>query len=101
MKVSYMDVDVDENLVARRDHHVLIPIGFARLDEDRHNVRVEGLASTEVAGLPAYAHGRTTGDFQAEMGRRFASAPAGTGGRNSQATAASGSRTRASECSWC
>ncbi|HEU0013127.1 MAG TPA: PRC-barrel domain-containing protein, partial [Longimicrobium sp.] len=33
MKVRYLDVDVDDAVLGdRQDHHVLIPIGYARLE---------------------------------------------------------------------
>lgn len=74
MKVRYLDVDVDDELLAEResrDAHVLIPIGHARLDEDGHRVMVDSLASSDVAGLPAYAHGRISRDYETEVRSRF------------------------------
>ena len=55
MKVRYLDVDLEGD---RR--HVLVPIGYAVLDRDRHGVRVDGLRAEDLPGLPAYAHGRLT-----------------------------------------
>ncbi|MBW3572014.1 MAG: DUF2382 domain-containing protein [Gemmatimonadetes bacterium] len=84
MKVRYLDVDVDDALVAGGDRHVLIPIGYARLEEGRSRVLVDSLAATDVAALPAYAHGPVARDTDDDFTRRFG-APAATGERASQA----------------
>ena len=76
MKVRYLDVDVDDDLVAG-DRHVLVPIGYARLDEDRSSVFVDNLASTQVADLPVYARGAVAGDLDADFTRRVGT-PAAT-----------------------
>jgi uncharacterized protein (TIGR02271 family) len=72
MKVRYLDV----RMVAASDRHALIPIGYARLEEDRSRVFVDNLVSTQVATLPAYAHGRVAGDMDTEFTRRFGAPPA-------------------------
>ncbi|HEU0012120.1 MAG TPA: DUF2382 domain-containing protein [Longimicrobium sp.] len=79
MKVRYLDVDVDDTLVAG-DRHVLIPIGYARLEEDHARVFVDNLASSQVVALPAYAHGPVARDMDADFTRRFG-APAAREGR--------------------
>ena len=76
MKVRYLDVDVDDGLLAGRGSddghgHVLIPIGHARLDGDGHRVLVDSLVSSDVAGLPVYAHGRVSRDYETDLRRRF------------------------------
>ncbi|HEX8276418.1 MAG TPA: DUF2382 domain-containing protein [Longimicrobiaceae bacterium] len=75
MKVRYLDVDVDNGLVAgateSSDRHVLIPIGYARLDEGSDRVIVDQLASSDVVGLPEYTHGPITRDFESSVRSRF------------------------------
>jgi uncharacterized protein (TIGR02271 family) len=75
MKVRYLDVDVDNDLVAgatdASDRHVLIPIGYARLDESSDRVIVDQLASSDVVGLPEYTHGPITRDFESSVRSRF------------------------------
>ena len=76
MKVRYLDVDLDERMVAAGDRHALIPIGYARLEEDRSRVFVDNMVSTQVATLPAYAHGRVADDMETDFTRRFGAPPA-------------------------
>lgn len=83
MKVRYLDVDVDNDLVAgatdASDRHVLIPIGYARLDEGSDRVIVDNLASSDVVGLPEYTHGPITRDFESSVRSRFDSGYSGMG----------------------
>ncbi len=83
MKVRYLDVDVDNDLVAgatdASDRHVLIPIGYARLDEGSDRVIVDNLASSDVVGLPEYTHGPITRDFETSVRSRFDSGYSATG----------------------
>jgi uncharacterized protein (TIGR02271 family) len=73
MKVRYLDVDVDNELMAGdvSDRHVLIPIGYARLDEGDDRILVDSLASADVVGLPEYTHGPITRDFESDLRSRF------------------------------
>lgn len=58
MKVRYLEVDVDEGLMADAgDRHVLIPIGYARLERERDSITVDGLSSTDLHAIPAYDSG--------------------------------------------
>jgi uncharacterized protein (TIGR02271 family) len=83
MKVRYLDVDVDNDLVAgatdASDRHVLIPIGYARLDEGSDRVIVDQLASSDIVGLPEYTHGPITRDFESSVRSRFDSGYTATG----------------------
>ncbi len=75
MKVRYLDVDLDTDdvvLSGGPDRHVLIPIGYARLERDRDCVMVEGLALSEVADLPSYGQGPLTRDFETSVRESFA-----------------------------
>jgi uncharacterized protein (TIGR02271 family) len=71
MKVRYLDVDLDDEMSAGEARHVLIPIGYARLQEDSDRVVVDMLRSTDVAGLPAYRHEPVTRDFEEGIRGRF------------------------------
>jgi uncharacterized protein (TIGR02271 family) len=78
MKVRYLDVDVDDALVAG-DRHVLIPIGYARLEQANDRVFVDNLVATQVSTLPAYAHGPVPRDTETQFGRQFGAPGAGAG----------------------
>jgi len=57
MKVRYLDVDVDEEALGEtelRDRHVLIPIGYAQLNDDEDRVVVDAISSSDVTRLPAF-----------------------------------------------
>lgn len=57
MKVRYLDIDVDEEELGAselRDRHVLIPIGYARLNDDEDQVVVDAISSSDVSRLPAF-----------------------------------------------
>ncbi|HEX6911050.1 MAG TPA: PRC-barrel domain-containing protein [Longimicrobium sp.] len=83
MKVRYLDVDVDDGVIGDgMDRHVLIPIGYARLEQERDCVMVDGLASADLNALPAYDQGPLTRDFESSVRDSFAGrrADATTGG---------------------
>lgn len=69
MKVRYLDVDLDDD--GGEDRHILVPIGYARLDEEDDRVFVDGLSSTDVAALPAYDHSPVTREYEASVRSRF------------------------------
>ncbi len=72
MKVRYLDVDVDGGMVAGgTDRHVLIPIGYARLDQESDRVMVDALASADLGGIPSYDQGPLTRDFETSVRRSF------------------------------
>lgn len=74
MKVRYLDVDVDDGMVAGgTDRHVLIPIGYARLEEDRDCVMVDALAAADLGGMPSYDQGPLTRDFETSVRESFSS----------------------------
>jgi sporulation protein YlmC with PRC-barrel domain len=68
MKVRYLDVDLDDGLVAgAHDRHVLVPIGYARLDRDHDRVIVDEITSHDLRAIPAYDHGPITRDFETSV----------------------------------
>jgi photosynthetic reaction center H subunit len=65
MKVRYLDVEVDDDLLATgRDRHVLVPIGYARLERDDNRIVIDSLNSDDVSNLPAYGGDRLTRDYE-------------------------------------
>jgi sporulation protein YlmC with PRC-barrel domain len=83
MKVRYLDVDVDDGVIGDgMDRHVLIPIGYARLEQERDCVMVDGLASADLNALPSYDQGPLTRDFESSVRDSFAGrrADSSTGG---------------------
>src|SRR5690606_10989101 len=74
MKVRYLDVDLENDLIGTdEDRHALIPIGFARLDEDNDQIFVDNLRKEDVRRLPAYEHVPVTRDVEVEVRRAFES----------------------------
>ena len=72
MKVRYLDVDLDNDVIETdEDRHALIPIGFARIDEDNDQVFVDNLRTEDVRGLPEYGHGPITREHETEVRRVF------------------------------
>jgi uncharacterized protein (TIGR02271 family) len=72
MKVRYLDVDLNTELLeAGSDRHILIPIGYARLDEADDNIMVDALASTDIGGLPEYTHEPVTREYETTVRQRF------------------------------
>ena len=72
MKVRYLDVDVEDGVIGDgMDRHVLIPIGYARLEQERDRVMVDGLASADLHALPAYDQGPLTRDFESSVRDSF------------------------------
>ncbi|HSU16384.1 PRC-barrel domain-containing protein [Longimicrobium sp.] len=68
MKVRYLDVDLDDEMVAgEHDRHVLVPIGYARLDRDHDRVIVDEITSADLRAIPAYDHGPITRDFETSV----------------------------------
>ncbi|HYX22874.1 MAG TPA: PRC-barrel domain-containing protein [Thermoanaerobaculia bacterium] len=92
LRVRYLDVELERDLVAsapvvpgtaapppvvdRGDgkaagHHVLAPIGFARLDEDHKRVYLDGMDAHDAAVLPAYDHQAFNRDYETGVRRRW------------------------------
>jgi photosynthetic reaction center H subunit len=68
MTVRYLDVDVNKDLLTNRDkHHVLIPIGMARLDSDDKNVLLDDLVVADLLQLPPYEHGEVTPAYESNL----------------------------------
>lgn len=74
MKVRYLDCDVDETELGleEEDRHVLIPIGYAELDEDNKQVRVSRFDSDDVEDLPLFQGLPLTRDYENMVESRFA-----------------------------
>lgn len=85
MKVRYLDVGVDDRLSAEPDRHVLVPIGYARIDRDHDRVIVDGLSSADLRAIPSYRHGPITRDFETDVrdSYRRGRAPAQAGAASS------------------
>jgi hypothetical protein len=86
--VRYLDVDLDNELVAGDpDRHVLVPIGYARLERERDCVVVDNLNASDLQALPAYGHGPLTRDFEASVRESFNRPEAGRTAAAPDATA--------------
>lgn len=71
MKVRYLDVDVDSDLVGEK-RDVLVPAGYARLEESDKTVRIDALNSNNAADLPAYT-GKIDRDYENRLHERLSS----------------------------
>lgn len=79
MKVRYLDVEVENGLMAEPDRHVLVPIGYARLDRGSDQVMVDNIASTDLRSMPAYDQSPVTRDYETSVRNSFMGGTAGTG----------------------
>ena len=66
-RVRYLEVEVDKDVAkkARRDFF-LVPVGTARLDDERDDVIVD-LSVTELADVPAYDRTRFSRDYERSL----------------------------------
>lgn len=64
MKVRYLDVEIDNNLLDTDERHILIPIGSASLDRDKHHVKVTYLEKASLANYPAYNGASISRDYE-------------------------------------
>lgn len=65
MKVRYLEVDVDSDLHnVDDDHHILVPIGSATLDQSGKNVMLSTLNSSSLASYPAYRGETISRDYE-------------------------------------
>ena len=65
MKVRYLDVDIDSSLIHDNpDHHLLVPIGSARLQEDGDKVFVNHLDQMTLPRYPLYAGGAVVPEYE-------------------------------------
>jgi photosynthetic reaction center H subunit len=68
MTVRYLGINVDKDLLVGRDeHHVLIPIGMARLDSDDKNVLLDDVVVADLLQLPSYDHGEVTSAYESRL----------------------------------
>ncbi len=64
MKVRYLDVAITRDLLTdSEERHVLIPIGYARLDDDDDQIFVDGLSSERLRQIPAYRQETLSPDY--------------------------------------
>lgn len=68
MKVRYLDVDLDDEVDrAGEDRHILVPIGYARLDEDDDRVVVDSLTRADLETMPLYDHAPVTREYETTL----------------------------------
>lgn len=80
LKVRYMDVEISREVIqADHDRHVLIPIGYARLDEDDDRVLVNAIATTAAGAIPEYGHAPVTREEEAALYQSYADASPAAG----------------------
>jgi uncharacterized protein (TIGR02271 family) len=76
MKVRYLDVDLDNSMVAGGGRHVTIPVTSARLDTRSDRVIVSGMQADDCARLPEYRAGAFNDtSYESTVNTAFASRP--------------------------
>jgi uncharacterized protein (TIGR02271 family) len=81
MRTRYLAVRLDDEVAGNRDRHdVLVPIGAARLDDDRDDVVVNDLTADRFATLPSYDAGALTRDQEHELRTHFTAGDAMSAG---------------------
>lgn len=79
MKVRYLDVDLEEDVGGEAsDRHILIPIGYARLDEEDDRIFVDSLNTTMLGGIPDYTHEPLTRDYETRLRTHYDTGFTGT-----------------------
>lgn len=63
-KVRYLDIEVDHDIAKEKNHHILVPIGVARLHKNDDNVLVEGLSSATVNSYPDFDGQTITPEYE-------------------------------------
>lgn len=72
MKVRYLDVELEDDAAGEaRDRHILVPIGYARLDESEDHVFVDTLSTEDLRTMPVYEHAPLTRDYETSVRQRF------------------------------
>ena len=72
MKVRYLEVDVDRDVLDTSDErHILVPIGYARLDENDDHVLVDSLKTADVMALPEYRREALTREYETSVRKQF------------------------------
>lgn len=72
MKVRYLDCAADAGAGDGRDaRHVLVPLGFARLDPHHHRVIVDTATSAELGRMPAFRGLPVDGEMVEAVNRVF------------------------------
>ena len=72
MKVRYLDVEVERGLVAQDGGHLLVPIGYARLERDHDRMIVDNLQASQLGTMPLYDRQPLTRDFETSVRDSFA-----------------------------
>jgi hypothetical protein len=70
MKVRYLDVAINRDFLdgdGREGHHVLIPIGMARLDTQDRRVILDDFNLEDLIRLPTYDHGPVSGEYERRL----------------------------------
>lgn len=73
LKARYLEVELDRDVVSDRhtDRRALIPVGYARVEEDGHRVRVDALGRSDADTLPRFGE-RFDDEYEERIDRHFA-----------------------------
>ena len=80
LKVRYLDIVAEDELsVDEKEHHLLIPIDSAIINEDDDNVLLRKVTRESIKGLPAFRRENLTPEYEERILGLFANNDPGTG----------------------
>ena len=72
MKVRYIDIALDKNLLETKDKtHILLPIAGAALDDDDNRVYLEQITREQLLTIPPYDHRPITREYETAIRNFF------------------------------
>ena len=69
--VRYLDVELTDEFSGKKGNHILLPIGMARLEEDKEHVIAENLQTMVIAECPRYTGGPVTRAYEKDIRTRL------------------------------
>jgi uncharacterized protein (TIGR02271 family) len=68
MKVRYLEVEIDDDVLdTDEERRILIPIGYARLDQDDDQIFVDALSQQKLREIPEYRSEALTREYETQL----------------------------------
>jgi photosynthetic reaction center H subunit len=71
MKVRYLDIRVNDDITGVDDHHLLMPIGTASIDEKKDVIRAGNMETVTILKHPKYEGGKVTRDYEESLRKSY------------------------------
>jgi photosynthetic reaction center H subunit len=71
MKVRYLDIRVKDDITGVDDHHMLLPIGLASIDEKKDVIRAGNVETVTILKYPKYEGGKITRDYEDNLRKSY------------------------------